>query len=255
MNPSMSTSPDPQVLTDQMLDIIAVALHLRPERSFDLKANGNGEPVGRVTTYRGDHRTRVVDARLVVSQTGINSAMLHAFTDPTSDLPHLTSDVAAAHSNWILHVDLMPRVDLPGDLSTLEDLYEPLTPAYERVYAMPGARPTPLPPRLRALSSAWLVGVAVDLDGEEVRSDAFRVLSDTYAAYVDAWLTCVNDGLPGAGTPESRVRPHGETARARDARQRFALFNPEIDPVWDLLDDLIGPVDSAAILEIVRGLT
>jgi len=254
-SPSTSESGySPQVLADQMLDILVGALHLRPHRSFPLNMNGHGERVGRVTVYDGDHGTRIVDARLVVESSGIDSMMLHAFSDPATDLPHLTSDVAGVGSRWAFHVDLMPRVDLPGDLSTLEGLYEPLTPIYERAHSIPGSTPIPLPPRVRALSSAWIVGVSFDFTNAGGGRDAVQVMTDTFEAYVRTWLRCVDEGLPGLGTPESYLRPHGEAARARDARQRFALFHPDSDPVWGLLDNLVGPTDAAAILELIRGL-
>ena len=138
-----ASSYSPQVLADQTLDLLVGALHLRPHRSFPLNANGHGERVGRVTVYDGDHDTRIVDARLVVESSGIDSVMLHAFSDPATDLPHLISDVAGVGSRWGFHVDLIPRVDLPGDLSILEGLYEPLTPIYDRVNSIPGSAPPP----------------------------------------------------------------------------------------------------------------
>lgn len=251
---TLTTTPSPQVLADRMLDILVSALHLRPHRSFPLNMNGDGDRIGRVTVYDGDSETRVIDARLIVESSGIDSIMLHAFSDPASDLPHLISDVAGVDSRWGFHVDLMPRVDLPGDLSTLEGVYEPLNAAYERVNSIPTSTAIELPARLRALSSAWIVGVSVDVTNPETAATDVDLLSLTFETYLRAWLACVEDGLPGSGTPESYVRPHGESARARDARQRFALFHSESDPVWGLMDDLVGPTDSAAILELVRGL-
>jgi len=63
------------------------------------------------------------------------------------------------------------------------------------------------------------------------------------ASYRDHWLGLVADGIPDEAIGEATA----EQLTARDARNRAAIFNPEIDPVWARVDQLLGPEVSAAI--------
>ena len=72
----------------------------------------SGERVGEVRVWTGPRIPNLVDTRLTVPGLGIDSVMLHAFTDSAGAVPHLTSDVAGIDGRLALGLDLTPRVDL-----------------------------------------------------------------------------------------------------------------------------------------------
>jgi len=62
-------------------------------------------------------------------------------------------------------------------------------------------------------------------------------------SYRDHWLGLVVDGVPEYATGGATA----EQLADRDARNRAAIFNPEVDPVWARVDQLLGPETSADI--------
>jgi hypothetical protein len=65
--------------------------------------------------------------------------------------------------------------------------------------------------------------------------------------YVDHWLSLMNNGLPAG------IVTAAETAilDARDRRNREAMFSPRTNPVWGLLDTLVGPDVAQAMKDVL----
>jgi hypothetical protein len=205
-------------------------------RTEHLPFAGPDDATGRLTLHVGP--CTVVDVRLALPALGIDSAMLHAFAPSGSSSPHLLSDLAVlADGTWHFHVDLMPRIDPVIDPSSLE-AQTPLTSWAERAMALPGARPIAIPRRLRALSSAWLVGVIVS----EAEADDLTAIHD---AYIDRFA-----GLLAAPLPTSMS---SAALAARDREHRAALFDDATDPVWSFLAEHVGTEPVDRILALITG--
>jgi hypothetical protein len=197
---------------------------------------GVDDAYGTLTVHHG--RATIVDSRLTIPSHGVDSVMLHAFAPSGSSTPHLLSDLAGlADGHWHFHVDLLPRVDLVQDTSYLDEVFPPLTPSRDQAYGLPGAALIPIPLRLRALASAWLVGVI----GAPHDAEAF---TQVHSAYVDRFIDLLDN------PPEVALAP--ERLRERDAVHRAALFDAATDIVWDVLTELIGADAVGEILAAVR---
>jgi len=222
-----------------------VALLTRPTTTYrEFTLLSTGKLVGSLTVHTGriaDKPVRVVDTRLVIPDLSIDSVMLHAFAPGDSASPHLLSDLASltedGEVSWHFHVDLMPRIDLVGSLRHLESVFTPLTNMYDSAFAIAGMRPIQIPPRLRALTSAWLVGAIVSPDDDDAIDAVFN-------GYVRQWQQCVTE------PPETAM--DAMALASRDRHHRAAMFNPETDIVWEFLADLIGQDDVDTILEAIK---
>jgi len=207
-------------------------------------STSTGAHLGSLVCSTGDVGGRtvmVVDTRLVIPDLGIDSVMLHAFSPGDTSAPHLLSDLAELTSDgrteWHFHVDLMPRVDVVEELDYLTAVYVPLTAAYDAAYAIDGMRPIAVPPRLRSLTSGYLVGVVV-------RPDQFADIDPVFDAYAQRWQDLLI-------APPLVTSTAGELA-SRDQVHRAAMFDPRTDIVWDFLADIIGRAEVDAILEAIR---
>lgn len=194
-----------------------------------------GRPCGGISVYEGS--SRIVDSRLSLDDLGIDSVMVHAFAPSTSTSPHLLSDLACMpDGRWHFHVDLLPRVDLMTHPDYLDGVYPPLESAFLAATGLPGSEPMPVPRRLRALGSAWLVGVIAAATDEPV-------LTSTHDHYTDHFLALLAD--PGVGAEAS-------AQVERDRAHRRSLFDEATDPVWDVLNGIIGTASVDDLLDTIR---
>jgi hypothetical protein len=195
----------------------------------------NGKACGGLRVYEGS--ARVVDSRLTLDDLGIDSVMVHAFAPSSSTSPHLLSDLACMpDGRWHFHVDLLPRVDLMTHPDYLDSVYPPLEERFLAATGLPGSEPMAVPRRLRALGSAWLVGVVAAATDEPV-------LTDTHDFYAQRFLDLL------AAPPEP---VDGDAQIERDRAHRRSLFDQATDPVWDVLNGIIGKESVDGLLAAIR---
>lgn len=199
-------------------------------------------PVGSVRVFQGGAIDRLVYIGLSVPAFGLDSHMIFAFTAPSSPLPHFTLDAVLAGPSYAFHLDLLPRVDLGVNLGYMDEVLAPLTPAYDHICALPGLSPAQISPRQRALMSPWMVAFRAD-------ASAFQRLDESVDAYVSHWLKLTRAGLPAEIT---RLTPP-EALEHRDQANRALLFHPAVDPVWKLVERLLGKEVAERLQEILKG--
>jgi hypothetical protein len=202
-----------------------------------LQAAHGGAPVGELRVYSGGPVSKLVYVGLTVAQLGLDSHMLFAFTQPTSAVPHFTLDSVFAGEHFAFHCDLVPRVDLGADLPYLDAAFHPLTERFLATQKIAGLSPAQLTPRQTALLSQWMLAYRAD-------AAAFSAIAPVVREYADHWLGLCARGLDGHGTGEARAE--------RDRKNRAALFNPDVDPVWARVDRLVGAETGERMRAILR---
>ena len=196
----------------------------------------DGSAVGAHRVLCCDGVAALVYVGMTVEAFGLDSHMCFAFTPAQSPVPHFTVDSVLAGPHYAFHLDLIPRLDPGANLAYIDHCYGPLTEVHDRVVQSEGLTPAHLSPRQWQLMSAWMLAHRADEDG-------FRGVFDAVAHYRDHWLRLVAEGVPagavGDATPEDLDR--------RDSRNRAAIFNPDVDPVWARVDRLLGAETSADV--------
>jgi hypothetical protein len=161
-------------------------------------------------------------------------------------VPHLFLDTAISpNTGGTFHVgvDLVPRVDLGATLDYTLEVYDPLTEPRAEALAAPGVMPVPsLGPLQWSLRSPWMVAAIV------APEDLVR-LDPVISAYVDQWLGLVGFGL----SDDSRGAASWQDLPMRDRQNRLAMFSARTNPVWILLDRLVGPESAARMRALLVG--
>jgi len=229
-------------LAEETLESLVSTLQLREVGAPRLAlADPRGTPVGALRRFVGE-AAAIVTISLGVPAFGLDSHMIFAFTPPASPVPHFTLDAVQAGPGYSYHLDLVPRVDLAAHLGYADAVYGPLTGLFEEAGARPGLSPARLSPRQRALMSPWMLVHHAD-------ATAFAALGPTVRAYRERWLELCARGLPSVVADDvADVDLPG-----RDRRLRDALFSPDVDPVWALVDRLVGAERSAELRRFLRG--
>lgn len=193
---------------------------------------------GECRVWTGDRIERMVYVGLAFPPANLDSHMLFAFTPSTDAAPHFTLDSVIAGPNHAFHLDLIPRVDLGAHLAYMDACFAPLTEAFEAGRSIDGLSAAHLSPRQLALMSPWMLAY-------RATEDAFAKINGAVGAYLDHWTKLVENGVTAdvdaAGLSD------------RDARNRAALFNPDVDPVWNQISPLIGEDRNARIRALLRG--
>ena len=218
------------------VEAIADRLELAETVSTPLASAMDGSSVGAHRVLARDGVAALVYVGMTVEAFGLDSHMCFAFTPADSPVPHFTVDSVLAGPHYAFHLDLIPRVDPGANLAYLDHCYGPLTEVHDKVAEIEGLTPAHLSPRQWQLMSAWMLAHRADEDG-------FRAVFGAVAAYRDHWLGLVGDGVPADAIGGATA----EQLADRDARNRAAIFNPEVDPVWARVDQLLGPEVSADI--------
>lgn len=222
----MSLSAD---LCNGTLDRIVEALDLTEAEPRTLTSPAFGD-VGSQRVFHGDGVGKLVYIGMTAAPIMLDSHMLFAFTPPGSAVPHFTLDSVQAGNPatgevfHAFHLDLVPRVDLMTNLAYLDAVYVPLTEAFDAAHDTDGLTPAHLSRRQWAVMSPWMLA-------HRATPEAFVAIGDTVDAYLDHWLKLVHAG------------PEGHDAdglAARDAAHRAVLFNPDVDPVWAQVSQLLG---------------
>ncbi len=246
--------PAGQLLVQGVLARVTKELGLVEEVGSDgdallpLHAQGgpmDGQRIGEFRVFSRDDGTRLVYSRLSIQSFGMDTHQIYAFTAPDSLVPHLFLDTAISpNTNGTFHfgLDLAPRVDLGACLDYVVGLYQPLTDVRSEVLAAPGVLPVPsIGPLQRALRSPWMIA-AIAEPGD------LKALDPAVSAYVDRWLELVDAGVG----PNIVASVDWQDADQRDRRNRAAMFSPTTNPVWFLLDRLVGADGSAAMRALLR---
>lgn len=224
----MSVSP-PKALSDRTLAALAGVEKLTTVLEKDLTGPMSPEPVGALTVLRGERIAKVVRIGLTVAQIGMDSHMIFAFTGADSAVPHFTLDSVQAGGYLAYHIDLVPRADLGAHLEYVNAVYQPLTPVYEEVRERFGPSTAAIGPRQHAMMSPWMLVNRAD-------EEHFAAMGTYLDRYLEHWRDLLVKGVPD----DVRATLAGTDLAARDARNRAALFSPEVDPVWGNVARLLG---------------
>jgi nucleoside-diphosphate-sugar epimerase len=204
----------------------------------------DGRRIGEFRVYTRADGTRVVYSALTIDEFGMDTHQLYAFTAADSAIPHLFLDTAISpNTDGTFHfgLDLVSRLDLAASLDYSEAVYAPLTDARTEAITAPGVMPVPsLGPLQWSIRSPWMVASIV-------MPDDLRKLSAVVDVYVGQWLTLMAEGLPAAAADDAAWQNLPE----RDRRNREAIFSPRTNPVWMLLDRLVGQEAATAMRDLL----
>ncbi len=199
-----------------------------------LKNQMSGDAVGPLRVFSGGPLSKLVYCGMTVPFIGLDSHMIYAFTAPESAVPHFTLDSVCNGETYAFHLDLTPRVDLGAHLAYINAAFEPLTETFKAARELEGLSPAHISPRQYALMSPWMLVY-------RATPAAFAQIDAFVDKYLDHWFALVENGVPAETyadvTPAERA--------ARDRRNRQAIFDPEVDPVWAQVDRLVGTEVSA----------
>ena len=204
--------------------------------------------------HGGDHLQKVVYTGITVEPIGIDSHMIFAFTKRDSVVPTFTLDSVytkmppGADPNfpeggdmYAFHLDLVPRCDLGVNREYMARVYAGLTDTQAGVLGAEGVFPAHLSPTQRAIMSPWMLA-------QRTTADAYdRVVFPAAETYTSHWLQLVDDGLEDVA---AEIR--GEAGATRDAANRELIFNREIDPVWNKIDQMLSPDVSDLMISVLR---
>jgi hypothetical protein len=164
--------------------------------------------VGYMRRFTGNSLFQVVTSSIVVPALQLDSHMVFAFTPSDSAIPHFTVDSVCAGEHHAFHLDLIPRMDLGSQLAYMNEVFLPITDSWERGSAIAN----------RATESAFVeIGSVVD-------------------DYLNHWFSLMDKGI-SAGALNG---VSGQELIQRDQRNKFAIFNPDVDPVWQRIAPLVG---------------
>jgi hypothetical protein len=206
----------------------------------------DGRRIGEFRVFTHADGTRLVHSALTIDAFGMDTHQLYAFTAIDSPVPHLFLDTAISpNTEGTFHfgLDLVPRVDLGANLDYTQAVYSALDEARVAALSQPGVLPVPsLGPLQWSIRSPWMVAAIV------APSD-LRKLNDVVTAYVDQWLSLLANGLGDEVTESVAWQDLAE----RDRRNRSAMFSARTNPVWVLVDRLVGPETGSAMKALLRG--
>jgi hypothetical protein len=229
-------------LVTSVMDKLVDELELNEQRGPDggpkLPLFGVNEPLvglrlGEFRVFEREDGLRLVYSALTIDDFAMDTHQIYVFTPRSSAVPHLFLDTAiSTNTNGTFHfgLDLVPRVDLGANLTYSERVYGPLTGSRADALGRPGVLPVPsLGPLQWSIRSPWLVAAIV------APSD-LSALADVVNAYVACWRQLIAEGVPDDVMQDMGPVDLG----VRDARNRAALFSARTNPVWGLLDGLVG---------------
>lgn len=200
-----------------------------------------GGPVGELRIWKGATVRKLVYVGITVPMMQLDSHMLFAFTPAKSPFPHFTLDSVLAWPTFAFHLDLIPRVDLGSNLAYLNEIYQPLTAVFDSAKEIDGLSPAHLSPRQYAIMSPWMLAY-------RATEEAFSKIDEPVNRYLTHWFNLFETKL-SVHTFESL--DSRDFAR-RDQRNRAAIFNTQVDPVWNQLKPLIGEEMGKFLRDVLR---
>ena len=189
-------------------------------------AQGN---VGNVRVFEGAPLFRVVTCSLVVPAMQLDSHMMFAFMPGNSAVPHFTLDSVMAGDHFAFHLDMIPRVDMGSRITYMQEVFSPLTEAFDEGREIEGLSRAHLSPMQNAIMSPWMLAYRAN-------ESAFKDIEASVIKYQSHWFDVVAKGIS-----ESAIEGISEAELvARNKANKAAIFNPEIDPVWGRIEMLVG---------------
>lgn len=185
--------------------------------------------VGGMRKFAGGPLFQVLTSSIVVPAMQLDSHMIFAFMPSDSAVPHYTVDSVQAGDHHAFHLDLIPRVDIGSRLNYLNEVYQPLTEACEEARKIDGLEAAHLSPRQYAIMSPWMLA-------NRATPEAFEKIMKPVDAYLNHWFGLVEKGI----SAEALEDVTAQELAARDKRNKFAIFNAEVDPVWQRIAPLVG---------------
>ena len=198
-------------------------------------------PVGQARLFSGGPIHKMVYIALSVPPIGLDSHMIFAFTAPDSAIPHFTLDSVLAGPHFAFHLDMIPRVDLGANLAYIDEIFHPLHDIFNEAKEIEGLTAAHLSPRQYAIMSPWMLAYRAN-------EDAFVRITDPVNRYLKHWLSVVDHGV----SAETMASLNHTDFAARDQRNRNAIFNPDVDPVWSQVERLVGTETSGQLRELLR---
>ena len=198
--------------------------------------------VGNVRLFTGGPLFRVVTCSLKVEPIQLDSHMLFAFTPGSSAVPHFTLDSVKAGEHFAFHLDLIPRLDLGSHLAYMDEVFTPLTEAFEAGSAIEGLSMAHLSPRQNAIMSPWMLA-------KRATEEAFAGIESTIEAYQQHWFELLESG----GSETSLAGASAEQLHSRNLANKRIIFNPDVDPVWERITSMIGADAVAAQRALLIG--
>lgn len=200
--------------------------------------------VGYMRRFTGGPLFQVVTSSIVVPALQLDSHMVFAFTPSDSAIPHFTVDSVCAGEHHAFHLDLIPRMDLGSQLNYMNEVFLPLTESWERGSAIEGLSRAHLSPRQLGIMSPWMLANRAT---ESAFVDIGKVVDD----YLEHWFGLVESGISSAAL-------NGVSATElieRDRRNKFAIFNADVDPVWQRIAPLVGKEAADKQIETLRAVS
>jgi len=242
----------PQTLSEQTLGQIIEHFGLQEQKGDDdgpaLRLVSQlpmvqGE-IGEMRIYTGGPLHQLVTVRIVVPVMQLDSHMLFAFMPSSSLVPHFTVDSVAAGGHFAFHLDLIPKMDLGSRLAYMDEVFTPLSDAYEEGAGIAGLSRAQLNRRQLAIMSPWMLAYRAN-------QDAFENITGTVNRYLAHWFSLVENGVSEAvagGVSTDEIT-------ARDQRNKAIIFNPDVDKVWNQIGPLIGEDASRTIRETLASVS
>ncbi len=197
--------------------------------------------VGQVRRFTGDPLFQVVTSSIVVPAIGLDSHMVFAFTPSNTAVPHFTVDSVQAGDVYAFHLDLIPRVDIGSRLAYMNEVYQPLTEVFEQGSAIEGLSKAHLSPRQLAIMSPWMLA-------NRATKDAFIEMGGIVDRYLDHWFRVLEVGI----SAEALEDVSAPELVARDGRNKAAIFNADVDPVWQRIIPLVGEEAASEQIALLR---
>lgn len=185
--------------------------------------------VGHMRKFTGGPLFQVVTSSIVVPAIHLDSHMIFAFTPSDSPVPHYTVDSVKAGEHHAFHLDLIPRVDIGSRLNYLNEVYQPLTEACMAAREIAGLTMAHLSPRQYAIMSPWMLA-------NRASAEAFTEIRKTVDIYLDHWFALLEKGISAQAIEDVTAAE----LIARDKRSKYAIFNRDVDPVWQQIEPLVG---------------
>jgi hypothetical protein len=200
---------------------------------------GTGATRGQLRCYAGQGIDKIVF--LTLEDDGqLESAMLMAFSEAGSVVPHLVLDASPVGRDYAVFADLVPRVDLSVNPEYVHAVYAPLWPVFDGLKRHPQLRPSEVPHSLAPYVSPAMAGFRAS-------AAIMPQLFELVGPYVSHWLA-LHQGIITL-PPELREI---QGLKARDERHRALLFSKEVDPIWDVFSTVVGAENCRRALELLR---
>lgn len=187
---------------------------------------GAQAPVGEARLWHGDDLARVAHVAVDLPDGSLSAHMLVAQTAATTAVPHLGVDMMKFPTGYGYFVDLLPKIDLAGNIAFTDEVYAPLDEVFPKLAKDDELTLVDMPPRMLAFYSPWML--------HHFGSPDLERLSDVVAVYVDRFVDLLQGGITAGGLPAT------DEMAARDQRYRDVLFDPDFDPVWKQVTPLLG---------------